>query len=115
MTTMRNSVQLIGRPGTEPEMKTVNDRKFVRFNLAVDDSYVNSNHEVVPNTQWFTLVAWGRVAERVIKVVHKGKQIAVQGTLRNNDWVDSNGQHRYSTEINIDDLFVIDWSDAKAE
>ena len=115
MSTMRNSVQLIGRPGTDPELKTINNKKFVRFNIAVDDSYLNANREIVSNTQWFTLVAWNKVAERVMKVVHKGKQIAVEGSLRNNDWTDSNGQHRYSTEINIDDIFVIDWMDNKSE
>ena len=38
MSTMRNSVMLIGRPGAEPEIKTLNNNKKARFSLAVTEN-----------------------------------------------------------------------------
>ena len=108
MSTMRNSVMLIGRPGTEPEVKNFsNNRKVARFRLAVDERRMNANREWVNDTQWFTLVAWGKTAERVENNVRKGLQIAINGTLRNNEWTDDKGQRHSTTEIWINDMVLM--------
>jgi single-strand DNA-binding protein len=106
---MRNSVMLIGRPGAEPEVKNLNNNnKVARFRLAVNEGRMNANHEWVNDTQWFNLVAWGKTADRVANNVRKGLQIAIEGSLRNNEWTDDKGQRHTSTEIFINDLFLID-------
>ena len=110
MSTMRNSVMLIGRPGAEPETRTFNDNRIVtRFNLAVNGTRRNANNEQVKDTQWFTVVAWDKTAERVALAVKKGKRIAVDGTLRNNEWIDKNGQRHLSTEIHMNNFILLDW------
>ena len=106
---MRNSVMLIGRPGAEPEVKNFNDNKKARFSLAVTESKKNANGEWVNDTQWFPIVAWGAVAERVEKNVKKGKRIAIDGSLRNNEWTDKNGQRHMSTEIHLNNFILLDW------
>jgi single-strand DNA-binding protein len=107
---MRNSVMLIGRPGAEPEIRNLsNNNKVARFSLAVDERRRNANNEWVNNTQWFNLVAWGAVADRVEKNVKKGKRLAIDGSLRNNEWTDDNGLRHSSIEVLINDLFYIDW------
>ena len=108
MSTMRNSVMLIGRPGAEPEVKTINNSKIARFRIAVNESRKNANGEWVNDTQWFNLVAWGKTADRVANNVRKGLQIAIEGSLRNNEWTDDKGQRHTSTEIYVNDLFLID-------
>ena len=108
MSTMRNSVTLVGRPGAEPEVKSFSNNKMARFRIAVDERRMNANREWVNDTQWFTIVAWGKVAERVENNVHKGLQVAVEGSLRNNDWTDDKGLRHSSTEIWINDLLTID-------
>jgi len=109
MSTMRNSVMLIGRPGAEPEVKNLsNNNKVARFSLAVDERRMNANREWVNNTQWFKIVAWGKTAERVENNVRKGLQIAIEGSLRNNDWTDDKGQRHTTTEVFVNDLFLID-------
>ena len=83
MSTMRNSVMLIGRPGAEPEVKSLNkNNKMARVRLAVTESKKNANGEWVSETQWFTIVAWGKIADRVENNVRKGLQVAVEGSLR---------------------------------
>ncbi|MDV7392587.1 single-stranded DNA-binding protein, partial [Arthrospira platensis SPKY1] len=48
MTTMRNSVQLIGRAGFDPEVKTIaNDRMIAKFSLATNEYYTNDKGERV--------------------------------------------------------------------
>ena len=109
MSTMRNSVMLIGRPGAEPEVKNLsNNNKVARFSLAVDERRMNANREWVNDTQWFRIVAWGKTAERVENNVKKGLQIAVEGSLRNNEWTDDKGQRHSNIEVLINDLFLID-------
>ena len=109
MSTMRNSVMLIGRPGAEPEVRNLsNNNQVARFSLAVDERRMNANREWVNDTQWFRIVAWGKTAERVENNVKKGLQIAVEGSLRNNEWTDDKGQRHSNSEVLINDLFLID-------
>ena len=106
MSTMRNSVMLIGRPGAEPEMKNSNNnQKIARFRLAVNEGRKNANNEWVENTQWFSIVAFGYLADRVEKVV--------QSLLRS-DWTDQNGIRHSTTEIWISDLFPIELERSQA-
>lgn len=108
MSTMRNSVTLIGRPGADPTMKTFeNNRMVAHFSLAVNEPYQNAQKEWVNNTQWFNMVAWDKMAESLSKCVRKGRRIAITGRLRTRDWTDSNGRHDI-TEVQIDDFFLID-------
>lgn len=106
---MRNSVMLVGRPGAEPEVKSFNSNsKVARFRIAVDERRMNANREWVNDTQWFTIVAWGKMAERVENNVHKGLQVAIEGSLRNNEWTDDKGQRHTATEVWVNDLILID-------
>jgi single-strand DNA-binding protein len=105
---MRNSVMLIGRPGAEPEIKTFNNNKKARFSLAVTENKKNANGEWVNDTQWFPIIAWGAVADRVEKNVKKGKRIAIDGSLKNNEWTDDKGQRHSVTEVWVNDLLLMD-------
>ncbi len=107
MTTMRNSVQLIGHAGKDPEVKTIlNDRKMARFSLATNDYYTNNKGERVEQTHWHQITAWGKLAEIVEKEVAKGKQILVSGKLSTNNWEDKDGNKRYSVEVLANEIAV---------
>ena len=109
MSTMRNSVMLMGRPGADPEIKNVgNNNKRARFSLAVTEGRKNANQEWVNDTQWFNIVAWGKTAERVENNVKTGMQIGIAGSLRNNEWTDDKGQRHSSMEIWVNDLLLMD-------
>ena len=109
MSTMRNSVMLMGRPGADPEMRNLNNnQRIARFRLAVTEGRKNANQEWVNDTQWFNIVAWGKIADRVERNVKKGLQIAVEGSLRNNEWTDDKGKRHSSTEIWVNDLLMMD-------
>ncbi len=74
MTTMRNSVQLIGRPGKDPEIKQIgNDRKMVHFSLATKHVYTMIKASV-ETTDWHNIVAFGKVVDIIEKYVRKGQK-----------------------------------------
>lgn len=109
MSTMKNSVMLIGNAGSEPEIKTFdNGQKVAKVRIAVNESYKNANGEWVQTTQWFGLVAYGKIADRFEKSIHKGVLFAIDGRLHNNEWNDDKGQWHCVTEIIVNDVFLID-------
>ena len=51
MKSLRNSVQLIGRLGKDPEVKEFGDKKKVSFSIATSESYKNQKGEKVEDTE----------------------------------------------------------------
>lgn len=109
MGTLENSVQLIGRPGNDPEVKMVGGRKLAKFSLATNDYYYNDNHELETSTSWHNIVAWGKIAESVEKHVKKGKKIAIEGRLRTRVY-EKDGKKNYFTEITMNEFMSIEYT-----
>ena len=109
MGTLENSVQLIGRPGMDPEVRIVGNRKNVRFSLATNDYTYNENHELERTTSWHNIVAWGKIAEQAEKYIKKGKQIALEGRLKTRVY-EKDGKKNYFTEITMNEFLLIDRS-----
>ena len=92
MKTLRNTVQLIGHVGQEPEIKTLDGgRKMANITIATNEVYYKDNGDKVENTEWHRVVAWGKTAEIIEKYVVKGKEIAVEGKLTHRSYDDKNG------------------------
>ncbi len=108
MTTLRNSVTLIGRLGNDPEVKTVGDNhRLARFSIATNDYYNDSKGNRVTETQWHNIVAWGKTAEVAEKVLSKGKEAAIQGKLVTRTWEDKEGEKHYVTEIIANEILAL--------
>ncbi|GAA0874203.1 single-stranded DNA-binding protein [Wandonia haliotis] len=108
MSTLRNKVALVGRTGIEPEVRNFeNGRKFVRLTLATSESYRNKSGERVENTQWHTVVAWGKLAGIFESYVSKGQEIMVEGKLITRSYDDKNGDKKYFTEIEASDVLLL--------
>ena len=109
MTTLRNSVQLIGRLGTEPKTFEFDGGKMkTTFSLATSDYYKNKEGDRVEETQWHNIVAWGKTAKVASEYLKKGKEIALEGKLVNRSWEDKNGQKHYITEIVANQILMLD-------
>lgn len=108
MSNLRNKVQLIGRLGQAPEVKHLDSGKtVVNFSLATNDKYKNAKGELIENTEWHNLVAWGKTAEIIEKYVQKGSEIAIEGKLTNRSWEDKDGNKRYTTEVLVNELLLL--------
>ena len=109
MNTLRNKVNLIGRIGMNPELKTVGTTKdyaLTNFSLATNESYKDKNGQWHENTQWHNLIAWGKVAERITKLVQKGQEIMIEGKIVNKMY-EKEGEKRYTTNIEITDFLLL--------
>jgi single-strand DNA-binding protein len=106
MKSLRNSVQLIGRLGKDPEVKNFEKSKKASFSIATTDSYKNQKGEKVEDTQWHNIVIWGKLAGIAEKYLKKGHEVAVEGKLVHRVY-EMNGEKRYVTEINVNDLVML--------
>jgi len=108
MKSLRNSVQLIGRLGKDPElMELKSGKKLAKFSLATNESYRNQKGEKIDETQWHNIVAWEKKAEFSSEYLKKGMEIALEGKLIHREYDDANGEKRYFTEINLNDVVMV--------
>lgn len=108
MSTLRNTVTLIGHLGKDPEIRTFDSgKKMATFSLATNDSYKNQKGEKVEDTQWHTLVIWGKLADVAGQYLKKGSEVAVEGKLIHRTYETPNGEKRYVTEINVNDMLML--------
>jgi single-strand DNA-binding protein len=108
MNTLKNSVQLIGHLGQDPEIVNLESgSKLAKFSIATSDSYKNTEGEKVEDTQWHNIVAWGKTAEIVENYLVKGKQVAVAGKLIHRSYETKEGEKRYITEIKCNELLML--------
>ena len=108
MYALKNKVQLIGNLGNAPEVKTLESgKKMARFNVATNEVYRNAKGEKVTETQWHNLVAWGKVAEIVEKYLTKGKEVAIEGKLISRSYIDKEGNKKYITEVQVNELLML--------
>ena len=108
MYALKNKVQLIGNLGNAPEVKTLESgKKMARFSVATSESYRNAKGEKVTDTQWHNLIAWGKVADIVEKFLTKGKEVAIEGKLINRSYNDKDGNKKYITEVQVNELLLL--------
>jgi single-strand DNA-binding protein len=107
MYALKNKVQLIGNLGNAPEVKTTESgKKLARFSVATNESYRNAKGEKVTETTWHNLIAWGKVAEIAEKYLTKGKEVAVEGKLINRSYTDKDGNKKYITEVEVNEILM---------
>jgi len=93
-----NSVVLIGRLTRDAELKyTSSGVAICKFSIAVNRSR-KSGDRWEDEASFFDCTAFGRSAEAVSQYMTKGKQIGVQGELRQDRW-EKDGQNRSKVEI----------------
>ncbi|RXG11635.1 single-strand binding protein [Leeuwenhoekiella aestuarii] len=108
MSTIRNQVQLIGNVGQEPTLVTLESgKKVARFSLATNEFYKNTKGEKTQDTQWHTIVAWGKTADLIENYLTKGKELALSGKLKSRSYEDKDGIKRYVTEVEASEILLL--------
>ena len=105
---MKNSVQLIGHVGQEPEIKNLEGgKKLANLSIATNEVYYRENGDKVEKTEWHRITAWGKTAEIIEKYVTKGREIGIEGKLTHRSYDDKNGEKRYVTEIVANEVLLL--------
>lgn len=108
MSTLKNHVQLIGNVGQEPTITNLESgKKVARFSLATNENYKDSKGEKQTDTNWHTVVAWGKVAEIIEKYVVKGKEVGISGKLKTRSYETEEGNQRYVTEVEANEILLL--------
>jgi single-strand DNA-binding protein len=108
MNSLRNRVQLIGNLGSAPEIKTLEGgKKMAKLNIATNEMYKNQKGEMVKDTTWHNVTAWGNNAEIAEKFLQKGSEIAIEGKLKNNSYTDKEGIKRFVVNIEITEFIIL--------
>jgi single-strand DNA-binding protein len=77
-----HTVILVGNVGREPEMRyTPSGQAVTTFSVASNRQYTGSTGQVVKETIWFRVTAWGKQAETCNNYLHKGSKVLVEGRL----------------------------------
>lgn len=108
MKNLRNQVQLIGRLGADPEVKSLNSgTKVARFSLATSEYYKDKEGNKVEDTQWHKIIAWNGSATFTEKYLKKGMEIMLSGKLVYGSYDDKDGNKRYTSEIVSHDMLIL--------
>lgn len=99
MYSLKNKVNLIGNLGKDVEVKeTKTGKKLARFSVATNDSYTKDG-EREQDTQWHSVIAWGKTADMMALLLKKGNQVAIEGRISYGSFQDKDGNTRYTTDI----------------
>ena len=96
-----NVVVLVGRLTRNAELRYPQNggNASLRFSIAVNRSRRNASGEWEDEANFFDCVYFTRSAESLSQYLEKGRQVAIQGELRQSRWEDQNGQSRNRIEI----------------
>lgn len=96
-----NKVILIGNLGQDPESRTTPGGTTVtNIRIATSESWTDkASGEKKEQTEWHTVVMWGRLGEIAAEYLRKGSQVYIEGRLQTRKWQDKTGNDRYSTEV----------------
>lgn len=105
---MVNKAILVGRLGSDPEVKTTGSGKEVaNFNIATDETFKDSSGERQKRTTWHRLTLWDKLAGIAKEYLHKGDMVYVEGRIQNREYETSAGERKTVTEIVVDTLRML--------
>ncbi|MDP2638958.1 MAG: single-stranded DNA-binding protein [Candidatus Azambacteria bacterium] len=98
-----NKVFLLGRLTADPQLRmTAAGKPVVTFSLATNRLWINQQGQRQEDTQYHSIVIWGRQAEVANQFLRKGGLVLIEGRLQTRTWKDQQGQNRKTTEIIAD-------------
>ncbi len=110
---MVNKVQLIGRLGKDPEIRTFEgNNKIANFTLATNERYKDKTGNMIDVTDWHNVVVrFTKQAEIAEKYLKKGMLVYIEGKLKNHSWDDKDGNKKYITEVVVDSFNMLEKQD----
>lgn len=108
-----NKVIVLGNLGADPEVRyTQNSTAIANLSIATSVSWKDKQTgEPREQTEWHRCVAYRRLAEICGEYLKKGSKVYVEGRLQTRKWTDSNNIERYTTEIVINEMQMLDSRD----
>ena len=101
-----NHVTLVGRLTRDAELKYTNSGMAVStIGIAINERR-RRDEQWVDEAHFFDCVVWGKTAEALNQYLVKGKQVGVEGRLRQSRW-EQDGRTRSRVEISVSNLQLL--------
>ena len=106
---MVNKVILIGNLGRDPEVRSTQSGQAVAtLSVATSRKWRDKDGNNQEQTEWHTVVVWGRQAEIAGQYLTRGRQVYIEGRLQTRSWEDkTSGEKRYKTEVVCDEFKML--------
>lgn len=103
-----NKITIVGHLGRDPELSfTTQGTAACKMSVATSEKRKDRNGEQQEFTTWFRVTVWGRQAELCNEYLAKGRQVYIEGRLRQEEYTDREGNQRTSLEVNATDVQFI--------
>jgi single-strand DNA-binding protein len=104
-----NKAIIIGTLGKDPELKyTAGGAAIAQISVATNESWKDKQTgEQQERTEWHRIVIFGKLAEIAGQYLRKGSQAYFEGRIQTRKWQDQQGQDKYSTEINANQMQML--------
>lgn len=103
-----NRVYLIGRLTADPELKTIpGGSQVCSFSVANNRSFTRQGGDAVEEVSYFNCTAWGKQGEILTRYAGKGKQVAIEGRLRQRRWQSNDGKNQSAVEIVVENFQLL--------
>lgn len=112
-----NKVILVGNLGADPETKYMpNGDAVANIRLATTESWKDkASGEKKEITEWHRVVFYRKLAEIVGQYLKKGSSVYIEGRIRTRKWQDKEGQERYTTEIEANEMQMLGGKSDRSE
>ena len=104
-----NKVILIGNLGQDPEVRyRPNGKAVANITVATSESWKDQQGQLQERTEWHRCAMYARLAEIAGEYLKKGSKVYLEGRLQTREWQDQQGVKRYTTEIIVSEMQMLD-------
>ncbi len=105
-----NKAIIVGNVGQDPEVRFLPSGVAVaNISIATSEQWTDKQSgQKQERTEWHRCVLFDKLAEIAQQYVKKGSRLYVEGQIQTRKWQDQNGQDKYSTEIKVRDMQMLD-------
>lgn len=109
-----NRVMLMGHLGRDPETSAMpSGDTVVNISVAATEKWKDKQTgEQKEFTEWFRVVAFGKLAEIMSQYLKKGDAVYIEGSMRTRSW-EKDGIKRYSTEVKAASMQMLGGGEGK--
>jgi single-strand DNA-binding protein len=106
-----NKATLMGRLGTDPEIRIIpSGARVAHFSLATTRRWSDGDGHSCEKTQWHRIVVWDSLPATFAFVetyLRKGDRVYVEGEIDYRSYEDNEGKTRWTTEIKASDVIAV--------
>lgn len=103
-----NQVVLVGRLTRDPELRYIagSGTAVANFAIAVDREFTGKDGK--KETDFIDIQVWGKIAENCANYLSKGSLVAINGSLRIENYINQAGEKRKATRVNANRVQFLD-------